>query len=278
MAHALAGGGVRCPQANFHLSELARRACVAKKSMPLEKGAHERLRRAAKLRRTRRGAPRLDVGAIVLAARGDRRTVDLPRAREVDLVARVAAEAVRAAVAGGGRAGAPAATTTQREPPAGAQGGDGLAGRRQSSRWTETRTPRQSHRDRRTKRSARTRAGPTGRLVPAVSDRAATRRTRRGWAARRPCPPSFSISGRASGARARSTPSRRSSRRRTTSRTAASTRAPGRCSSDRVRKGPSACASCEREAISAKAKPLPKGALARVKTACVPALRAQLKA
>eukprot|EP00965_Chrysotila_dentata_P038183 1268611-Pleurochrysis_carterae.AAC.1 len=72
--------------------------------MPLEKGvalckeALERLRRAAKLRRTRRGAPRLDIGAIVREVIDD----DLPRAREVDLVARVAAEAARAAVAGGG--------------------------------------------------------------------------------------------------------------------------------------------------------------------------------
>eukprot|EP00965_Chrysotila_dentata_P049676 1647189-Pleurochrysis_carterae.AAC.1 len=58
MAHALAGGGVRCQQADFHLAELARRACVAEGAMPLEKGvalckeALERLRRAAKLRRT----------------------------------------------------------------------------------------------------------------------------------------------------------------------------------------------------------------------------------
>eukprot|EP00965_Chrysotila_dentata_P164027 5415763-Pleurochrysis_carterae.AAC.1 len=75
--------------------------------MPLEKGvalckeALERLRRAAKLRRTRRGAPRLEVGAIVREVID----IDLPRAREVDLVARVAAEAARAAVSGGGRGG-----------------------------------------------------------------------------------------------------------------------------------------------------------------------------
>eukprot|EP00965_Chrysotila_dentata_P014274 472756-Pleurochrysis_carterae.AAC.1 len=84
MAHALAGGGARCQQADFYLSELARRACIAEGSMPLEKGvalckeALERLRRAAKLRRTRRGAPRLDVGAIVREVID----VDLPKARE----------------------------------------------------------------------------------------------------------------------------------------------------------------------------------------------------
>eukprot|EP00965_Chrysotila_dentata_P243306 6205346-Pleurochrysis_carterae.AAC.1 len=43
-------------------------------------------------------------------------------------------------------------------------------------------------------------------------------------------------------------------------------------------KGPSACQACEREAAGTAAKPLPKGALARVKAACVPALRAQMKA
>eukprot|EP00965_Chrysotila_dentata_P033227 1106611-Pleurochrysis_carterae.AAC.1 len=52
--------------------------------MPLDKGvalckeALERLRRAAKLRRTRRGGPRLDIGAIVREVID----VDLPKARE----------------------------------------------------------------------------------------------------------------------------------------------------------------------------------------------------
>eukprot|EP00965_Chrysotila_dentata_P134787 4458436-Pleurochrysis_carterae.AAC.1 len=61
MAHALAGGGARCPSPDFHLMvELARRACVAEGSMPLAKGVKLLedvflgLRRAAKLRRTRR--------------------------------------------------------------------------------------------------------------------------------------------------------------------------------------------------------------------------------
>eukprot|EP00965_Chrysotila_dentata_P145993 4823027-Pleurochrysis_carterae.AAC.1 len=90
MAHALAGNGARCSAPDFHLVELAWRACVAEGSLPLDKGiklfddVFNRLRRAERLRRTQCGAPPLDIGAIVREVID----VDLQYALRADLTAR----------------------------------------------------------------------------------------------------------------------------------------------------------------------------------------------
>eukprot|EP00965_Chrysotila_dentata_P099646 3293936-Pleurochrysis_carterae.AAC.1 len=65
----MAGGGLACGSADFHMVELARRACPTKGGLPLETGkkliedGFQWLRLAAAARRTTPGAPALDIGA-----------------------------------------------------------------------------------------------------------------------------------------------------------------------------------------------------------------------
>eukprot|EP00965_Chrysotila_dentata_P071184 2352247-Pleurochrysis_carterae.AAC.1 len=71
--HVLAGGGAKCHSPDFHLVELARRACPAEGGLPLEVLGKKLiedvllrlLRLAAAAQRTTPGAATLDIGATV---------------------------------------------------------------------------------------------------------------------------------------------------------------------------------------------------------------------
>eukprot|EP00965_Chrysotila_dentata_P079098 2608575-Pleurochrysis_carterae.AAC.1 len=253
--------------------------------MPLEKGvalckeAFGRLRRAAKLRRTRCGAPRLDVGSLIREIID----VDLPKAREVDLVSRVAAEAARAAVAGGGGS---------RGGGAGGAGADGAAGtaaqglRGRKSRWAPAEQPTEGGAQRVDAKPTRQTDKKDGDEARAAEGAGAASRERpsgdaadkAGLGGKTSLPPiSLKVGSRERGAGAVDTlqtliaEADPDTHRREYP--CAWALLFGSCA-----KGPNGCPPCEREASGAKAKPLPKGVLARVKAACVPALRAQLKA